>query len=107
MVLQEKTGCLVTPDREANQASKAKMVLLGPQVLSDHRVNLVRLAQLEIEAIQVHQDRQESMVYQELQERKVPREMQVHKVHWERVVLLVIRALGAAEGPLVQRVLQV
>lgn len=107
MVLQEKMDCLVILDREANQDSKAKMVLLGPQVLSDHRVNLVRLAQLEIEVIQVHQGHQESMVYPELPERKVPREILVHKVHRERVVLLVFRALEEAEEPLVQRVLRV
>ena len=37
------------------------------------RGNLVRQGQLEIEAIQVHQDHQVSMVYQGLLERRVPR----------------------------------
>lgn len=37
------------------------------------RANLVRQDQQEIEAIQVHQGHQVSMVYQELPEKRVPR----------------------------------
>lgn len=106
MVHQEKMDYQVIQAREGNQASKGKMDLLDPQVLWDHRVNLVRQGQLEIEAIQVHQDPLESMVYLELQERRVPREIQDHKELQGRVVLLGSKASEGAEGHLVQWVLQ-
>lgn len=106
MVHQEKMDCPVILDRGGNQASKARMVHLAPQVLLGHRANQGRLGQLETEAIQVHQDHRENMVYQELLERRVPRGMQVHQEHLEKVALLGSKALEGSEEPLVQWVLQ-
>lgn len=107
MVCLERMEYQVIQVKGENQASKERMAPLAPQVLLDHRANLVRQGQLEIEVIQVHQDHQVSMDYQEVPEKRVPRETQVHQVPLGRVALLGLKASGGAEEPLVQRVLQV
>lgn len=116
MVNQDLKGLTVPPEkmdyqviqaREESQASKARTDPLAPQASSDHRANLARRGQLEIEVIQVHQDRRENMVYREMLGRRVPRETPVRQEPRGKVALLDSKASEGAEGPLVQWVLQV